>query len=104
MNWELISGVSGIVGALCALVSLRKPTAHKLLKNERKPFSFPFKLKVFASLMISWVLFFVYWLLYHEPFGAFITKSEMKRIIGVFFLFPAIVTLAYSLIKLQKTK
>lgn len=100
MNWELINGITGIVSALCALLS----TAYFLFQN--KFANFPPKQSVsrlldrmvaFLLACSGWILCCLSFLWVLEPYGSHPTDSEYRHFFGVMIVFPAVVIFIFGI-------
>lgn len=97
MNWEVINGVTGIISAIMALVSVRyismrppKDVVHSKLVSTYKIMSF-----LLAS--SGWILICTAYLWFFEPYGSYIRNNEYQKFFGVLISFPAIVLFVFGI-------
>jgi len=104
VDWELINGITGIIGAICAMISLGYmvvPHKGSVSGNEFKRIISADRFVFFILASSGWVLCCLSFLWFFEPFGGYPTDREYKQFYGVLLAFPALVILKTGLNYLQ---
>ena len=99
MNFETVNVISGIVSAVCAIISaIYLCLGHKLeSKDGRLVWKSPVQLTVTILLASSaWALCCLCCLWIFEPFGSYVTDSNYLKFYGVILAFPAITSLYFT--------
>lgn len=97
MNWEIISGISGLISAVIAVISLFK--IKPFVSNNEKSYKDKIKEKYFSYVLAccGWVLCVLSWAWLSNEYGSLITDREMKEVLGITLSFPAIILFTYGL-------
>lgn len=105
MNWEIVNGVTGLVSAVCAVLSICYLSFRKTLEqgSEVQPRGFlsTHKLASFVIACSGWALCCLSFLWVMEPYGSYPTRREYQQFYGVIIAFPAIIIFLFGLGLLQ---
>lgn len=101
MDWELINGITGIVSAVCALLSIGYLGFHKGAPVEEATLLSLHKLMSFVVVCSGWALCCLSFLWVAEPYGCCPLSSDYRQFFGVILGFPAIVVFMFGLRLLQ---
>lgn len=103
MSWEVINGITGLVSALCALLSVGYVSFHRAPQKDvesRSILGFH-KLASFVIACSGWALCCLSFLWVAEPFGSYPLPLEYQQFYGVIIAFPAIVIFMFGMNLLQ---
>jgi len=96
MSWEMVSGISGLISALVAIISLFqiKPFMSTPQKSDKEQLTE----KYFSYLLAcsGWVLCVLSWAWVTDEYGAFVTDREMKEFIGIALSLPAVILFVHG--------
>ena len=107
MDWNVVNGITGIVSAICALISIGyfkthsaqsvKEVSHSIITNR--------KLMAFLLVCSGWFLCCLSFLWVVEPFGSYVSQDDYQQFYGVMLVLPAILILLFGLqvLKYEKT-
>ena len=104
MNWEVINGISTVVSAICATISLTYMLYPQ--KKREKSLERLISLEKFMHFLLAssgWILVCMSFLWVFEPYGTFPIESEYRNFYGVLLSFPALIILITG-IKLLQTR
>ena len=101
VDWDAVSGVSGIVSALVAVVSL-----FLLFRGKQQD---SIHLNHAAETILHYLLFCSSWVMLviaanwiFEPFGPYLTKGDERKLYGAMISAPALILSRYALNRLIK--
>ena len=101
MDWELVNGITGIVSAVCAVLSVGYFGFHKGAPVEEATLLSMHKLMSFVVACSGWALCCLSFLWVAEPYGCCPLSSDYQQFFGVILGFPAIVVFMFGLSLLQ---
>ena len=98
--WETINGITGIVSATAAVISLIqvRPTKDESghpIESKGKHYYY------FILACSGWVLGVMCWVWIFEPFGPYVSHWDQKKVMGIALSFPAISIFLFGLKKIQ---
>ena len=97
MNWEVINGVTGIIGAISALTSiiyLQKSTKKNIINNK---IISTYKFMSFLLACSGWVLLCLCYLWLFKPYGSYPLPYQYQQFFGFLLIFPAMVLFGFGL-------
>jgi len=99
MDWELLNGITGLISAVCAIISAGYFSFHKDGSEETEPKAVLSARKLASFLVASsgWALCCLSFLWVFEPFGGIPTDDEYRQFYGVILAFPAFVVFNFGL-------
>ena len=97
MDWEVVNGITGIIGALSAIASIRYISTFKKEPLENHKIVSTYKLMSFLLACSGWILLCFAYLWLFEPFGMHISDSDYQKFFGAVLSFPAIIMLAFGI-------
>ncbi len=104
MDWEVVSGITGIISAACALISLiyfssntakSKYDINTPILNQHLIFSF-----LLAS--SGWALCCTCYMWIAEPYGRYPRPYEYLQMLGIILALPSVIILLFGLKRLNK--
>jgi len=106
MNCEIVNGVTGIISAICAVISLGYMTTHKQRGEQDSKYRVlsDYQLMSFMLLCSGWVLSCLSFLWFMEPYGRFVSNEDYQNFFGVVLGLPAFIILLYGIRLLQGDK
>src|SRR4051794_31539100 len=90
--WDEISAITGIVSAVCAIVSIRSlaaPREVEVPEGQSCPIISTQSLFAFLLACSGWCLAVLSYLWIFKPYGSYIRRDEYVQIIGVVVALPA---------------
>jgi hypothetical protein len=99
MDWELLNGVTGLISAVCAIISVGYFSFHKESPYKTGPEAV-LSVRKLASFLVAcsgWALCCLSFLWVFEPFGRFPSDAEYRQLYGVILAFPAYVLLNFGM-------
>ena len=99
MDWELLNGVTGLISAVCAIISVGYFSFHKESPDKTGPEAV-MSVRKLASFLVAcsgWALCCLSFLWVFEPFGRFPSDAEYRQLYGVILAFPAYVLLNFGI-------
>ncbi|MEK0157909.1 hypothetical protein WLQ65_01905 [Pseudoalteromonas piscicida] len=107
MDWEVVSGITGIISAVCAIVSIlffnRYPKIDKSSKEKLGVIS-KFQLMAFLLVCSGWTLSCISFLYLGEPYGSFVSDGDYKSFFGFVIALPSGIILLNGLNLLKAKK
>ncbi|WP_421722030.1 hypothetical protein [Alloalcanivorax xenomutans] len=99
MDWELLNGITGLISAVCAIISVGYISFHEERPGQAGPEAVlsTRKLASFLVACSGWALCCLSFLWVFEPFGRFPLDAEYRQFYGVILAFPAGVLLNFGL-------
>ena len=103
MDWEVINGITGLISAICAVLSIgyiynRK---HSHQTDEQQTILTANNAASFIIACSGWTLCCLSFLWVVEPFGRYPTAEEYQQFYGVIIAFPALVLFRFGVLLLQ---
>ena len=89
LEWEAISGVSGVISAAVAVYSVVDISRNER-RNEQQPNSSISHLNMYLLFCSGWVLCVLAFNWCFEPFGSYLTKWDYQKLYGVMLSVPAV--------------
>lgn len=103
MNWEVVNGITGIISASCAIVSIAYFSTHS--KQEAAEISSNMltvqKTMSFLLVCSGWILCCLSFLWLVEPYGSYVSNDDHQNFLGVILALPALIIFLYGLNQLK---
>jgi hypothetical protein len=106
MDWEIVNGVTGLISAVCAVLSIvylsLQTTPERGSEAARQGVISSYKLASFVIACSGWALCCLSFLWVVEPYGSYPSREDYQHFYGIIIAFPAIVILMFGLGLLQE--
>tara|TARA_R110000737_G_scaffold254346_1_gene263717 strand:- start:1271 stop:1603 length:333 start_codon:yes stop_codon:yes gene_type:complete len=97
MNWEVANGITGLISAFCAVISLRFLITHDSYAENTPTELLPlYKLMSFLLFCSGWVLTCLCCLWFFEPFGMYVSGRDYQKFFGILLSVPSLIILSYG--------
>ena len=98
MDWQVVNGITGIVSAIAAVVSVAYIRVSKLPTTEGDGLAAlsSYQLASFIIVCSGWALCCLAGLWVFEPFGSYPSPSEYQQLFGVILALPALILLKFG--------
>ena len=103
MNWEVLNGVTGIISAICAVVSIGYFSTHSKEDADEAASNMLTVKQIMSFLLVcsGWVLWCLSFLWFFEPYGSFISHKDYRNFLGVILALLALIVFIYGINQLQ---
>ena len=98
MNWEAVNGVTGIISAICAVVSISYLGTHskQKIKSRAKNILSLERIMTFMMVCSGWALCCLSFLWVIEPYGSYVSDEDYQNFFGVVLALPAFIIFVYG--------
>lgn len=99
VDWEVVNGVTGVISAVAAVVSLFFVWLSRLHRDEGKnAVQRPVLAGVLGFVLVSasWIVCVMSFNFVFEPFGSFVGDDEARTLFGIAIGVPALIALRYG--------
>lgn len=102
MSWEAINGVTGIISATAAVISVAgivRGNRDEATAGDRRNA----QLSMYVLFCSGWILCVIAWNWYFEPFGSFLSDRELNKLYAAMLSAPAALMTFYAFNRLKET-
>lgn len=97
MSWEVVNGITGIISAISAVISIKYVSTNSETVTPKNKLISTYKVMCFLLFCSGWTLCCLAYLLIFEPFGSTVMAREYREFFGYVLSVPSLIVLRFGM-------